>query len=83
MLFCAGGSAGIGECSALAFNKDGATVVIIGRTLEKLEATRARMAYPNKCIPVTGDISTNEGVKAAIGQAVRRSTRCYYYGYDR
>ena len=51
--------------------KNYATVVIIGHTLEKPKATPAWIAYPNKCIPVAGDIFTSDGVKAAIDQAVR------------
>lgn len=72
MLFCSGGSAGIGKAISEYLNKDGATVCLLARTPEKLEAAKAGMPYPDKCVTVAGDISTAEGVTTGIKNAVSR-----------
>lgn len=65
-----GGSAGIGKEIAKFFNKDGATVAIVARTLEKLQAAKEDMPNPGRCIAVSGDIASSEGVTTAIEKAV-------------
>ena len=42
-----GASSGIGESLALKLNEEGAKVIAIGRSLEKLEITKSKASYPN------------------------------------
>lgn len=65
-----GGSSGIGKEVATYFNKNGATVVIVARTIKKLQAAKYDMPNPSKCIAVTGDVATKEGATNAIKHAV-------------
>ena len=52
-----GGGSGVGRASALALLRDGWTVVITGRRMERLEDTR-QMAGDDadRCLPVVSDV---------------------------
>ena len=65
-----GGSAGIGKAIATLLNRDGAQVALIARTLSRLEAAKSDMPHPDLCLVVAGDVSTTDGVTAAITEAV-------------
>jgi NAD(P)-dependent dehydrogenase (short-subunit alcohol dehydrogenase family) len=68
-----GGGSGIGRATAECFAKEGAKVVITGRTAAKLEETQALVeALGGECEPVPGDVSKVDNQDAAVGAAVRR-----------
>jgi len=71
-----GGGSGIGRCTAHELAHLGATVVIMGRTLEKLETVAEEIKQDGgKADYVTLDIRDEEGVKAAIATVMERHGR--------
>ena len=68
-----GGGSGIGRATAECFAKEGASVVVTGRTAEKLDETTATIeAFGGVCVPVPGDVSKVENQDAAVDAAVSR-----------
>lgn len=63
-----GASRGLGKACALALAQEGVDVTIMARTRDVLEQTCAeiRSATGVRATPVVGDITTNEGRKAAL-----------------
>jgi NAD(P)-dependent dehydrogenase (short-subunit alcohol dehydrogenase family) len=59
-----GAGAGVGRATALLFVREGASVVVAGRTLAKLEDTAAMAG--ERCVPVACDVSVADDVRAAI-----------------
>ncbi|MCZ9313735.1 MAG: SDR family NAD(P)-dependent oxidoreductase, partial [Methanocorpusculum sp.] len=68
-----GGGKGIGFGIATAFAKEGANLVITGRTVSRLEnAQKTLEAYGVSVLPVAADGGHEDEVKAAVRQAVDR-----------
>jgi NAD(P)-dependent dehydrogenase (short-subunit alcohol dehydrogenase family) len=66
-----GGGSGIGRETALAFSREGAAVVVAGRTAEKVQQTvKLIESEGGTATAVTADVSTVEGVTAAVDAAV-------------
>jgi len=66
-----GGGKGIGFGIATAFAKEGANLVITGRTVSRLEETKKTLeAYGVQVLPVAADGGHEDEVKAAVKQAV-------------
>lgn len=62
-----GGSSGMGKGMATRFAKEGARVVITGRTLEKLEETKKEIEqFEGQILPVQMDVRNIEDIKAMI-----------------
>ncbi len=66
-----GGGQGIGRGIALALAKEGASVAVIGRTLEKCERTVAEMtAQGDKGIALSCDVGRRDQVELAVAQVI-------------
>lgn len=72
--FVTGATSGIGEESALAFARMGARVGILARSLERAEATRARIARETgqSIEIVEGDLSSLASTRRAAAEVLRR-----------
>lgn len=71
-----GGGKGIGRAIALAFAREGASVVIAGRTLDSLESTcREIEAEGGRAAMVQTDISVEEQVKRLVAETIGRFGR--------
>ena len=67
-----GAGAGIGRASMERFAEEGALVVGVGRTYEKLEQTKAQLQDKGlKCHIVGGDVSSWEGASEAFNAAFK------------
>jgi NADP-dependent 3-hydroxy acid dehydrogenase YdfG len=64
---CTGGSAGIGKATALEFDANGATVAVLGRRLERLEAVVKQMKHG---VAIVGDLTKEEDMKRAMTEAI-------------
>lgn len=93
-----GGSAGIGKATAMRLAEAGATILIVGRDREKLEATvreaaerglallpyAADIADPAQCDQLIAQISADHGgVEILINNAGRSMRRGIEHSYDR
>lgn len=69
-----GGGSGIGYGIAKAFAKEGANLVITGRTQSKLEKAQQELeeSFGIQVLPLVADGGIEEDVKGAIAQAVKR-----------
>ena len=65
----AGGSAGIGKATALEFDANGATVAVLGRRLERLEAVVKEMKHGHA---IVGDLTNSDDMKRAMAEAVEK-----------
>lgn len=71
-----GGSAGIGQATALAFAGEGAKVAVVGRNIEPLQQTvNAIEAAGSEGLAVIADLSQSEDVKRAVTETVARFGR--------
>ena len=71
-----GGGAGIGRAASLAFSREGAKVVIAGRTLHRLEETVGMIKETGgEAFPVQTDVAKAADVETLIGEAVKRYGR--------
>ncbi len=68
-----GGGSGMGAAAAKAFAREGAKVVICGRTLSKLEEVRrAEDDLTERILPVEADIAKEEDVKRLYSETIKR-----------
>ena len=65
-----GAGSGIGEATAKRFAADGATVVLVGRTQEKLDKVADAIADKNKVFVRPTDVSKAEDVKALFDEVI-------------
>ncbi len=64
-----GGSSGMGKGMATRFAKEGARVVITGRTKEKLEETKLEIEqFPGQVLPVQMDVRNTDDIQKMIEQ---------------
>lgn len=71
-----GGGSGIGRCTAHELASLGATVALVGRRMEKLEAVAAEITDDGgTAICHACDLRDEEAVKAMIGDVIRRGGR--------
>jgi NADP-dependent 3-hydroxy acid dehydrogenase YdfG len=64
-----GASSGIGEATALALAAEGATVVIVARRSDRLEAQEKRIADSGgKAFPITADVSDEAQIESVVQQ---------------
>lgn len=71
--FVTGGGSGIGQATALAFAREGATVVVAGRSRDTLEQTVKFIAEDGgQASAVTADVSRAEDVARVVDTVVRR-----------
>jgi meso-butanediol dehydrogenase/(S,S)-butanediol dehydrogenase/diacetyl reductase len=68
-----GGGSGIGKAIAMAFVREGAKVVIAGRSREKLEAAAAEIG--GDCLAVSADVSTASEVEKLVNAALEKFKR--------
>lgn len=69
-----GAGSGIGEATAKRFAEEGAQLVLVGRTREKLERVGASLA-PEKSLLCIADVSRSDEVEAMVRETVRRFGR--------
>jgi NAD(P)-dependent dehydrogenase (short-subunit alcohol dehydrogenase family) len=66
-----GAGSGIGKAAALKLAQDGASVVVISRTADEIEATADEIRQAGgKALAVTGDVSDEKSTREAIEKAV-------------
>jgi citronellol/citronellal dehydrogenase len=66
-----GGGSGIGRCVAHELASLGATVIVSGRSIDKLERVRVEIAEDGgRCHVIAFDIRDEEAVKAGVGQVI-------------
>lgn len=70
--FITGGGSGIGLAVARRFVAEGASVVIFGRDLAKLEKVIAESDVPEKMHAVAGDVRNTEDLHRAVAETVER-----------
>ncbi|MBY6086301.1 2,4-dienoyl-CoA reductase [Priestia flexa] len=74
-----GGSSGMGKHMAKRFASDGAYVVITGRSLERLEETKAEIeTFENQVLPVQMDVRNPEDVKWMVSETDKQFGRIDY-----
>lgn len=67
-----GAGSGLGRAAALAFAREGASVALLGRRLDKLEETAKLLETETgqKAMPIQADITVKEDIHAAIDSLV-------------
>jgi NAD(P)-dependent dehydrogenase (short-subunit alcohol dehydrogenase family) len=65
-----GATGGIGEATAKLFLEEGANVMLVGRSAEKLRATRERLATGARLADSVADATDEEGTAAAVAATV-------------
>ena len=68
-----GGGSGIGKAIAVAFAREGASVVIAGRDQKKLNSAAAEIG--GDCLAVTADVSKAKDVEKLVGAAIAKFKR--------
>jgi NAD(P)-dependent dehydrogenase (short-subunit alcohol dehydrogenase family) len=70
-----GAGSGIGEAVAIRFVREGASVVIVGRTKSKLENVARQINQPDRVAIVAGDVAQVETAQTAVRTAMERFKR--------
>ena len=65
-----GATGGIGEATAKLFLDEGASVMLVGRSKEKLKATRERLAVVNNLADFVADAADEEATAAAVAATI-------------
>src|SRR4051812_224191 len=66
-----GATGGIGEATAKLFLSEGANVMLVGRSAEKLEATRKRLAGDGRVASSVADAADEAGTAAAVEATIK------------
>jgi NAD(P)-dependent dehydrogenase (short-subunit alcohol dehydrogenase family) len=66
-----GATGGIGEATAQLFVNEGANVMLVGRSMKKLQATRARLAADDRVAVAAADAADERATAEAVGAAVK------------
>ncbi len=66
-----GATGGIGEATAKRFLQEGASVMLVGRSKEKLKATRERLAAENNLADFVADAADEAATAAAVAATVK------------
>ncbi len=66
-----GATGGIGEATAKRFLEEGASVMLVGRSEEKLKATRERLAVEGTVVDFVADAADEKATAAAVDAAVK------------
>ncbi len=66
-----GATGGIGEATAKRFLEEGANVMLVGRSSEKLKATRARLGVEGRVSAFVANAADEEATAAAVDAAVK------------
>src|SRR4051812_43186417 len=70
-----GAGSGIGEATAIRFVREGASVVLVGRTRSKLENVANQINQPDRVAIVAGDVAQLQTAESAIKIAQDRFKR--------
>ncbi|OBZ71595.1 Glucose 1-dehydrogenase 3 [Grifola frondosa] len=70
-----GASSGIGRATAFSLSRDGWSIVLFARRLEKLQETQKMCEDPFKCFIVQGDVSSEEDVLRLFRETVEHFGR--------
>jgi NADP-dependent 3-hydroxy acid dehydrogenase YdfG len=70
-----GASSGIGEATAMALAEDGATVALVARRRDKLEALAEKLGGSGHALVIEADVSDAEQAKAAVDATVKELGR--------
>ena len=65
-----GATGGIGEATAKRFLEEGASVMLVGRSAEKLRETRARLAVDNGVADFVADAADEDATAAAVAATI-------------
>lgn len=65
-----GATGGIGEATAKLFLREGANVMLVGRSAEKLKATRERFGVSNKVAHFVAEAADEEATAAAVAATI-------------
>jgi NADP-dependent 3-hydroxy acid dehydrogenase YdfG len=65
-----GASSGIGEATAVALAEEGATVALVARRRDRLEALAERIGGPGKALVIEADITDRAQAERAVGSTV-------------
>jgi NAD(P)-dependent dehydrogenase (short-subunit alcohol dehydrogenase family) len=66
-----GASGGIGEATAKLFLKEGASVMLVGRSAEKLKETHDRLGVENRLAHFVADAADETATAAAVSESVK------------
>lgn len=66
-----GATGGIGEATAKRFLDEGASVMLVGRSAERLKATRERLAVEGTLVDFVADAADEKATAAAVDAAVK------------
>ena len=66
-----GATGGIGEATAKLFLEEGARVMLVGRSAEKLQATRKRLATEKNLAVFVGDVADEEATAGAVAATLQ------------
>lgn len=68
IVLISGASAGIGRASALAFAREGARVLALARSAERLESLAAEAGGSDRLVPVVADVADGASMEAAASR---------------
>ncbi|KAI1787669.1 NAD(P)-binding protein [Ganoderma leucocontextum] len=77
VLFCTGGGSGICKAMTQAVMKHGATAAIVGRKLDRLEASAKELSADtgNQCIALQADVRSTKQLQDAVAKTVEKYGR--------
>lgn len=67
-----GGGSGIGRAVAERYLREGASVAVLGRDLDKVREVAAASGAPDRVLPLAGDVRNTEDLHEAVDRTVER-----------